>query len=179
MNLKKRKHFTLKKEDSFLMNLFLSSYFSFQTRTDLVLAKFYFSAAVRHFLKTFRKIAGKRLWWKPYLGKFKLFKVDSGKGVFLSVFRAHVSGCFQTLNSIHLNDNTVWCIYSRVIKDLSKSGGFFLLNALKYSGESQFHSPYAQSLHIFWNILLKKTKTKKNVKLKKLFCKDKSSESSS
>ena len=98
MNLKKRKHFTLKKEESFLMNLFLSSYFSFQTRTDLVLAKFYFSAAVRRFLKTFRKIAGKRLWWKPYLGKFKLFKVDSGKGVFLSVFRAHVSGCFQTLN---------------------------------------------------------------------------------
>ena len=80
------------------MNLFLSSCFSFQTRTDLVLANFYFNAAVWRFSKTFRKFAGKRLWWKPYLGKFKLFKVDSGKGIFLSVFRAPVSGCFQTLN---------------------------------------------------------------------------------
>ena len=35
MNLKKRKHFTPKKEDSFLMSLLLSSCFSFQTRTDL------------------------------------------------------------------------------------------------------------------------------------------------
>ena len=58
MNLKKSKYFTPKKEDSFLMNLFLSSRFSFQTRTDFVLVKFYYNAAVRHFLKTFKEFAG-------------------------------------------------------------------------------------------------------------------------
>ena len=98
MNLKKRKHFPQKKEDSFLMSLLLSSCFSFETRTDLVLVKFFYNAAVTRFLKTFRKFAGKRLWWKPFLGKFKLFKLDSGKGVFLSVFRIPFYGCFQTLN---------------------------------------------------------------------------------
>ena len=55
MDLKKRKHFTPKKEDSFVMSLFLSSCFSFPTVTDLVLV------AVRRFLKTFTKFAGKRL----------------------------------------------------------------------------------------------------------------------
>ena len=69
-NFKKRKHFTAKKEDSFLMSLFLSSCFSFQTRIDLFLVKFYYNTAVRRFLKTFRKFARKRLWWKPFLGKF-------------------------------------------------------------------------------------------------------------
>ena len=31
-------------------------------------------------------------------GKFKLFKIDSDKDVFLSVFQTHFYGCFQTLN---------------------------------------------------------------------------------
>ena len=61
MSLKKWKHFTPKKEDSFLMSLFLSYCFSFQTRKDLVLVNFYYNAAVRRFLKTFRKFPGKRL----------------------------------------------------------------------------------------------------------------------
>ena len=42
MNLKKSKYFTPKKEDSFLLSLFLSTCFSFQTRADLVLVKFYY-----------------------------------------------------------------------------------------------------------------------------------------
>ena len=71
---------------------------SFQTRKDLVLVKFYYIAVVRRFLKTFRKFAGKRLRWKPFLGKFKLFKMDSGKDFFLSVFRTPFYGCFSTLN---------------------------------------------------------------------------------
>ena len=58
MNLKKRKHFTPKKKDSFLMSFFLCSCISFQTRTDLVLLNFYYNAAVRRFLKTFRTFAG-------------------------------------------------------------------------------------------------------------------------
>ena len=84
--LRKRSIFS-KKEDSFLMSSFLSSYFSFQTRADLVLVKFCYNAAVRRFLKTFRKFAGKRLLWKPILGKFKLLKMDLGNDVFLSVFQ--------------------------------------------------------------------------------------------
>ena len=78
--------------------MFLSSCFSFQTRTDLVLVKFYYNVAVRHFVETFRKFVGKRLWWKRFLRKFKLFKMDSGKGVFLSVSRTPFYGCLQTLN---------------------------------------------------------------------------------
>ena len=98
MNLKKRKYFTPNREDSFPMSFFLSSCFFFQTRIDLILVKFFYYGAVRRFLKTFRKFAGKRHWWKPFLGKFKLLKVDSGKGVFLSVFRAPFYACYQTLN---------------------------------------------------------------------------------
>ena len=44
-------------EDRFLMSLFLSL-FLFQTRKDLALVKFY-DAAVRRFLKTYRKFAAK------------------------------------------------------------------------------------------------------------------------
>ena len=83
------------------MGLFLSSCLSFQTRTDLLLVKlywFYYSAAIRSFLKTFRKFAGKQQWWKSFLGNFKLLKMDSGKGVFPSVFQTPFCGCFQTLN---------------------------------------------------------------------------------
>ena len=73
------------------MSFFLSSCFSFQTRADVVLVKFFYNAAVS------RKLAGKRLWYKLFLENFKLFKVDSGKGVFLSVFRTTFYGRFQTL----------------------------------------------------------------------------------
>ena len=73
-----------------------SSCFSFQTRIDLILIKFYYNAAARRFLETFRKIVWKRLCWKPFLAKFKLFKMDSGKGVFLSEFKTPFYGCFQT-----------------------------------------------------------------------------------
>ena len=96
MNLKKRNYFTPKKEGIFLMSMFLSSTFSFQTSSDLVLVNFCYNAAVRGFLKTFRKFAGKRLLWKRFLAKFKLFKMDLGKRVFLSVFQTPFCGSFQT-----------------------------------------------------------------------------------
>ena len=50
MNFKKEKHFTPKKEDSFLM-----SCFSFQTREDLVLVKFYYNCCIENFQKICRK----------------------------------------------------------------------------------------------------------------------------
>ena len=97
MNLKKR-NFTPKRKDIFLISLFLSSCFSFQTRTNLVLVKFFCNAAVRRFSKTFRKFARKRLWWKQFFKKFNLLKVNPSKDVFLSIFWTHFCDCFQTLN---------------------------------------------------------------------------------
>ena len=167
------KHFTPKKEDSFLISLFLFSCFSFQTRAELVPIKFYYNAVVRRFLKTFRKFAEKRLWWKPFLRKFKLFKMDSVKGVFLSVFRTPFYGCFQTLNrnAFLFNDIIVWCKYSTVIKDFSKSGSFSLLNAPIYK-ELDFFILSTRTLRIFWNVFF----SKKFVELKSFLCKDKSSQ---
>ena len=52
MSLKKRKNFTSKKGDSFLMNLFLSPCF-FLNFTDLVLVKFWFSLFSRQKLCIF------------------------------------------------------------------------------------------------------------------------------
>ena len=146
------KHFTPKKEDSFLISLFLFSCFSFQTRAELVPIKFYYNAVVRRFLKTFRKFAEKRLWWKPFLRKFKLFKMDSVKGVFLSVFRTPFYGCFQTLNrnAFLFNDIIVWCKYSTVIKDFSKSGSFSLLNAPIY--RSQIFLFSLRELYVFFKM---------------------------
>ena len=145
MNLKKGKNFTPKKENSFLM-----SCFSFQTRKDLVLVKFYYNATVRPFLKSFRKFAGERLRWNPFLGKFKLFKMDSGKGFFIS-FPNIILQLLPNIEQkrILLSDNIVWCKYSRVIKDLSKSESLFLLNARKYLGARLFHSFYVQTSRSF------------------------------
>ena len=74
------------------MSLFLSCYISFQTRADLALVKFCYNAAVRRFLKTFRKFAGKQLLWKPFLGKFKL---DSGNVVGLRKWTQVMSSFYQ------------------------------------------------------------------------------------
>ena len=138
------------------MSLFLSFCFSFQTRTDLVLVTFYCNAAVRCFLKTFIKLPRKRLWWKPFLGKFLV--TENG----IRYWRLSISfpNTFLLLlpnieqKRIPLNDNIVWCKRSRVIKDLSKSGSFFLLNASKYLDARLFYSFYAETLCIFWNVFL-------------------------
>ena len=74
------------------MSLFFSSCFCFQT--DLVLFKIYYNAAIHRV----RKFPEKRLWWKPFLGIFKFFKMGLGKGIFLFIFWVSFSGCFQTLN---------------------------------------------------------------------------------
>ena len=168
MNLKKGKHFIPKKENNFLM-----SCFSFQTRKGLVLVKFWYNAAVRRFLKTFRKYTGKRLWWKLFLGKLKLFKMDSGKGFFISFLNTFL----WLLPNIEqrrtpLNDNIVWCKYSIVIKDLSKSWFLFLLNAPKYLGARLFYSLFAQTYTYFLKFI---PPPKKSVKLKRFHCKDNSS----
>ena len=74
------------------------NYHFYRIPPDDCFCKLYYNAAVRHFLKTFKKFAGTCLWWKPFLGKFNLFKMDSGKGFFLSVFRTPFYICFRTLN---------------------------------------------------------------------------------
>ena len=144
MNLKKGKHFTPKEENSFLM-----SCFSFQTQKDLLLVKFCYIATVQRFLKTLRKFALKHLRWKPFLGKFKLFKMDSGKGFFTSfpnTFLWLLSNIEQKCTT--LADNIVWYKYSRVIKDLSKSESLSL-NPPNYLGARLIYCLYAQALRIF------------------------------
>ena len=56
------------------------------------------------------------------------------------------------LDNFHavLNDNIIWCKYSRVITDLKKSESFFLLSAPKYLGTR------LEILRIFWNVILSK-----------------------
>ena len=49
---------------------------------------------------------------------------------------------------IPLNDNIVWCKYSRAIKNLSKKGSFFLLNAPKYLG-ARFFTLSTRKLYVF------------------------------
>ena len=99
----------------------------------LVLVIFNYNAAVRNFLKTFWKFTGKGLWWKPFLGNLRYLKWTQERASFYQ-FTEHL---FMVVSNIErkripLNDNIVWCRYSRFIKDLSKGGSFFLLNAPKY-----------------------------------------------
>ena len=161
MNLKKRKHFAAKKEGSFLMSFFLSYCFSYQTRKDLVLVKFCYNAAVQRFFKTFRKSAGKRLWKRTFLEK--LFSLPN---TFLWLLSKTHS------EHIPLNDNIVWYKYSRVIKDLSKKGSFFLLNTPKYLG-ARFFILSTRKLYVFSEMY---SSQKKSVKLKRFLCKDKFSQ---
>ena len=141
MNLQKRKHFTPKKEGSFLMNLFLSYCFFYQTRKDLVLVKFCCNAAVRCFLKTFRKFAGNACEWDHF---------QESNSSFYQFSEQLFKGCFQKLSRKHipLNDNIVWCKYSRVIKDLSKKWSFFLLNTPKFLG-GRFFILSTRELYVF------------------------------
>ena len=52
-------------------------------------------------------------------------------------------------NRIPLNDNIVWSKNSSVIKDLSKSCNFFMLNVTKYLGTKLFYSLYVQTYIFF------------------------------
>ena len=164
MNLKKRKHFTPKKEDSF----------SLKIRRDLVLVKFFYNAAVRRFLKTFRKFAGKRLWWKPFSEK------DSGKGVFLSVLWTSFYRCYQTLNKnaflwitlFGANTPKLWKICQKVEAFL------FLIKCPEILRRETFLFSLRANFTYFLKCvpLKKKKKKKKSVKLKRFLCKDKTSQ---
>ena len=113
MNLKKRKHFTPKKEDNFLMNCFFLC-LSFQTRKDLVLVKFY-DATVRRVFKTFRTFVGKTL---------SVIQNGSNLGCLRVRFLNTILWLLPNIEKkrIPQNDNIVWFKNSRIIKELSKSG---------------------------------------------------------
>ena len=128
MNLKKRNYFTPKKEGIFLMSMFLSSTFSFQTRSDLVLVNFCYNAAVRGFLKTFRKFAGNRLLWKRFYQSLSYLKWTQVSSSFYQ-FSKHLF-VVPSKHSRETHDNIVWCKYSRVVKYLTKNESFFLLTLL-------------------------------------------------
>ena len=158
------------------MSLFLSSCFSFQNRTDLVLVKFCFNAAVQRFLKTFRKFAGKRLWWKRFLGKLSYSKWANVRLCLSISFPNTFLWLFPNIErkGISFNDNIIWCKYSRVIQDLSKSESFFLLNAPEILRRKTFLFSISANSTYF----LKCISLKKSVKLKRLFWKHKSSQKS-
>ena len=115
MDLKKRKHFSPKKEYNFLTNYFFLR-LSFQTRKNLALVKFY-NAAIRRFLKTFvfRKFAGKRL---------SVLQNGLSHGCLPISFPDTILWLLPEIEQkrIPLNDNIVWCKNPRVIKDFSNSG---------------------------------------------------------
>ena len=60
--------------------------------------------------ENFQKICRETTAVETFLGRFKLFKMDSGKGVFLSVFRTPFYGCFQSLN-VNAFHCTAWKLY--------------------------------------------------------------------
>ena len=72
----------------------------------------------------------------------------------------------------YLNDNIARCKPSRVVKDLSNSGSFFLWSFPKYLDTILFYSLYMQISRIFWKISF----TKKFMDLERLFRKDKPSQ---
>ena len=68
---------------------------------------------------------------------------------------------------IYLNDKIAWCKKSRVVKDLSNSGSFFLFSVLKH-----FFILSTRKFHVFLKIFL----TKKIIILERLVCEDKPSQ---
>ena len=96
MDLKKRKNFTSKKEDSFRMSLFL--FLFLLSNLKRFSSSYVLQCSSATFLKTFRKIGEKHLLWRPLIVKFKFCKMDSATGVFLSLFQTPFYGCFETLN---------------------------------------------------------------------------------
>ena len=155
------------------MSLFLSYCFFFQTKKDLVLVKFYCNAAGWHSLKTFRKFAVKRLWWKPFLIKFSIFKMDSATAVFLSVFRTLFYSFSQTLNK----NAFLWMITLFGAKAPESPKICLKVVAFSYNVLILRHETFSFSLranftHFLKNIPLKK----KAVNLERLLCKGKSSQ---
>ena len=63
--------------------------------------------------------------------------------------------------------NIVWCKYSRVIKDLSKGGSFFLLNAPKKLRCETFFILAARKLYVFCEFSEMYSSQKKKIKKKK------------
>ena len=119
MDLKKRKYFTLTKEESFLISLLLSYCFYLKTKNkNLVLIKFCYNAADLRFLKTFRKFARGRSMMETIF-KVSVFQDELSceplSISFLNTFSQLLPNIEQ--KRIPLDDYNVWCKKSRVIKD--------------------------------------------------------------
>ena len=143
MDLKKRKHFTLKTEGSFLVSLCLC--YSLQTMKYSALVEL-FNATLWRFFKNSSKFSGKRLWWRPLSVNFQLFKYGSATDVFLSVFRTPFHVCCQTLKKRY---SFGWwhCRVQKFhsLQIYSKESWFFLLGAPKYLLAAKFfYSLFAQ-----------------------------------
>ena len=150
-------------ENSFQMSLFFSSCFSFQTRMDLVLVKFYHNAAVRRFSKTFIE---------------NLLGNDCDKNHFYESLS--YSKCTQLRASFYqflqkrfpLNGNIVCANTPESSQIYQKVEAFFLLSAPKYLGPSFF----ILSTRKFYVFSEMHSSQKKSVKLENFLCKNKSSQ---
>ena len=121
------------------------------------------------FFENFLEIYRKRTVMETIFRKFKVFKVDSGKGVFLSVYRTPFYGCFQTLNGNAL----LWMITlfgadTPASSKICQKVEAFLTKCPEILKGKIFYSLFAQVLRIFWYVFL----WTKFVILKKFLCKD-------
>ena len=144
MDLKKRKHFTLKTEGSFLVSLFLC--FSLQTIKYSALVEL-FNAAIWRFSKNYSKFCKETPLMETIISKFSALQT------WLSHRRLPISfpntfSCFLPnieKKGIPLDDDIVWCKNAIAFKYIAKSCGFFLLGAPKYLLAAKlFYSLFAQ-----------------------------------
>ena len=168
------------------MSLFLSSCFSFQTKADLVLVKFYYNAAVPPLLKTYRKHAGKRLWWKVFLESSNYSKLTQIRTSFYRfsklIFMVASKHWTETI-SFEWQHHLVEILQSH--QKFVKKWKLFLIKCPKILRRKTFlFSLSANFTYFLKGILVNKKKKKKkkenkkkkrSMKLTKCLCKDKSS----
>ena len=154
MDLKKPKHFTSKKEDKFLVSFF----FLFLFKLGKIQLWLSFTKVSSMLFENIYKICTEASVMEAILNKVLI--PQNG----LSQERLSISltnNFLWFLQKIEqkrtfLNDNIVWCKNSRVFKDLSNSGSFFLFSVYTH-------------IHVFLKNIPHK-------KLEMLLCKDKSSQ---
>ena len=164
------------------MGLFLSSCFSFQTKADLVLVKFYYNAAVPPLLKTYRKHAGKRLWRKVFLESSNYSKLTQIRTSFYRfsklIFMVASKHWTETI-SFEWQHHLVEILQSH--QKFVKKWKLFLIKCPKILRRKTFlFSLSANFTYFLKGILLNKKKKenkkkKRSMKLKKCLCKDESS----
>ena len=156
MELKKRKHFTLKEVN--LMGLFLFYCFSFSNEEKFS-SGLVSSITMQQFEFFWKLLENLRVnyvyYFQQSLSSLKWTRLRASFYQFSELIFIVTSKHWTETHS--LNDKIiVWCKYSRVIKDLSKSGNIFLLNVPNYSDTKLLFSLRSNFVYSLKNIPLKK-----------------------